>query len=135
MIAHVKQLVLDKWVGPSCEEGRLVSPALDDVRQAVESLDAKNRTIVSLCGSDGRSSLTIGGGNGSYVVYMSVGEDEFWNLVNRDRGFGIFMLNAGGQEGDFPERQILDLAAALRAATTFFETGGRDNSLCWELQE
>jgi hypothetical protein len=97
-------------------------------------MDAKTRTLISLYGLDG-SYLAVGGGAGKYVVYISTVEEEFWNLLKQhSEKNGIVMLNAGGQDGDYPSRQVVDKESALRAAKTFFRTGNRDASLSWEKQ-
>ena len=135
MIPYVNRMVADKWTGVLCYEDETLTPTADDVNQAVQALDAKTRTLVSLYGRDG-AHLTIGGGTGQYVVYASSSDEQLWNLV-ADTGeaqSGVVMLNAGGQEGDFPARQVIAKPQALQAAQTFLQTGALDSSLRWERQ-
>jgi hypothetical protein len=41
----------------------------------------------------------------------------------------------GGQDGDYPARQVVDKNVTVKAAESFFFKGERDPSLHWELQK
>ena len=117
-----------------CNDEEIDAPTIDDLDRIIEALDAKIRTMVSLYGQDG-SFLSIGGGEGQYVVYVSLPDEQLWNLLsNQENRKGVVLLNAGGQEGDFPCRQVVDKPRALRAARTFFIKGQLDTALQWERQ-
>lgn len=134
MTNFVDRIVADRWRGVHCDEHETRSPSIADVYLAIEALDAQTRTIVSLRGQKG-SYLSIGGGRGSYVVYVSTSEGQFWNLLStRIDDKELIRLNAGGQEGDFSARQVVDKDRALKAAGTFFRSGGLDADLLWEQQ-
>jgi hypothetical protein len=61
--------------------------------------------------------------------------DSFWNLLSKSNNTEeSVLLNAGGQEGDFPMRKIVHVQTALTAAHTFLETGALDSKLRWEQQ-
>ena len=128
----VDRVVADKWAGVLCDEVEIQAPTLEDVLRAIAALDAATHTMVSLFGSE--SCLCIGGGAGQYVAYASLPDGRLWNLLldNEERK-EVVLLNAGGQEGDFPGRQVVDKLRVLHAARTFFETGALDTSLRWEV--
>jgi len=130
----IDRVVADRWAGVLCDEDEIQTPTLDDVLRLIAALDAKTHTMVTLFGSD-NSYLCIGGGSGRYVVYASTPDEQLWNLLlDSDDRKGMVLLNAGGQEGDFPVRQVLDKSHVLHAARTFFETGALDAALRWEKQ-
>ncbi|HEY4243555.1 MAG TPA: Imm1 family immunity protein [Kofleriaceae bacterium] len=123
----------DRWHGVLNDCWRVDSPSWDDVDAAIGRLDGKSYTIVTLQGP-GEQHLTVGGGDGQYVVYGTFDNNEFWNLLNpKDEG-GTALLNAGGQEGDYPARQIVDRENARAAARTFLEKLQLEPSLRWENQ-
>ncbi|WP_431045594.1 Imm1 family immunity protein [Roseateles sp. L2-2] len=64
-------------------------------------------------------------------------DGQSWNLVDdsKDHVHEVVLLNAGGQEGDFPLRQVIDQLQTLQAAQTFLRTGELDAFLNWEQQE
>lgn len=130
----VSRLITDEWSGLVCKEveGRL--PSWEAVEGAVRALDAKVKTILSLY-KDEDSYITVGGGAGRYVVYVSEAQ-EIWNLLcNSGTDLkGKVVLCIGGQDGDFPARQVVNLPAALAAIRTFFHAGKIDPLLPWERQ-
>lgn len=124
----------DHWHGVTCDEICIESPQEPDVTRSIEALDAASRTTLTLDRAE--ASITVGGGRGRYVVFVTVGDDEeFWNLLSEVDATGIVVINIGGQEGDFPARQVVDHEKATRAALCFLESGRRDPTLTWELQK
>lgn len=113
-------------------EPRGSSPvALDDVAKAIAMLDGVSRTLVTLEVDDDHH-MGIGGGHEQYVVYMTVDNLSFKNLVRADAEGPLVTLMCGGQEGEYPARQCVDQATATRAAQTFAETGQPDVALKWD---
>lgn len=130
----VDRIVADRWTGVLCEEDEVFSPSIDDLDCVIEALDCKIRTLVSLYGQND-TYLCVGGGGGQYVAYASTSDGQLWNLLsNKSDCMDVVLLNAGGQEGDFPARQVVDKQQVLRAARTFLEIGKLDSSLQWEKQ-
>jgi hypothetical protein len=135
---HVGQAELllrtDHWHGVTCDEICIESPQDADVTRSIEALNATSRTTLTLDRAE--ASISVGGGQGRYVVFVTVGDDEeFWNLLSEADATGVIMINIGGQEGDFPARQVVDHEKATRAALCFLESGRRDPTLPWELQK
>lgn len=124
----------DLWHGVMCDEFCIESPTETDVMQSIEALDAETKTMLTLVRKD--ASISVGGGRGRYVVFVAVGDDEqFWNLLADSAKTGAVLINIGGQEGDYPARQVVDEEQATRAALCFLESGRRDPALTWELQD
>lgn len=116
MSAFAIRLVSDKWAGVFCEEEEVELPT------------------ITLSGRDD-AYLCIGGGRGRYVVYAWKADGTLWNLLShKGRNGGKVMLNVGGQEGDYPMRQVVDMKAVQQAAEPSFKTGEMDSSLLWEQQ-
>jgi hypothetical protein len=124
----------DCWEGVFTRDWDLPDAVFTDVERALERLDARRWTTLSIGGPD-ELHLMIGGGAGQYVIYAgSAGEEELWNLVSAKPEEAVVMLTIGGQEGDYPARQVVGLEEARTAARTFFLTGALDLSLRWERQ-
>ncbi|MDC3982186.1 Imm1 family immunity protein [Polyangium jinanense] len=123
----------DKWHGVLNDEWHVDRPSWDDVDKAIRRLDAKTYTIVTVQGP-GEQHLAIGGGSGRYIVYATFDNCEFWNLLSTDSTNGMVLLNAGGQEGDYPAAQIVDQEQARTAARTFLLDLRLEPSLRWERQ-
>ena len=131
---YVNQIAADRWSGVLTDDDVIVSPTLDDLHRVIGALDANIRTSVFLKGDNG-AYLAIGGGTGKYIVYASPSDQQFWNLIaNRPDENGIVSLAVGGQDGDYPARQVVDKNIAIMAAESFFLKGERDPSFHWELQ-
>lgn len=123
----------DLWDGVTCDEFLIESPTEAEVRQAIDALDAQTRTALTLDREE--ASLTVGGGHGHYVVFVTVGDDqEFWNLISEPAESDVIMINIGGQEGDYPARHVVDKEHATCAAICFLKSGRRDATQTWELQ-
>jgi hypothetical protein len=123
----------DRWRGMLNDEWHVDQPSWDEAEDAIRRLDASTYTIVMI-ESIGEQHLAVGGGAGRYVVYATFDNYDFWNLLGDGGAGGRTLLNAGGQDGDYPVRQIVDLEQACRAARTFFLGLRLDPSLWWEKQ-
>jgi len=124
-------MACDKWDGVLSHEEEFDNPSQGDFDRALDNMDARIHTMVTLQTEDQRQ-MIIGGGAGQYVVCATFGKDEFWSLLRPEPGESIVMLNAGGQEGDYPERQVVDKERARRAAHAFLVTRELDPALLWE---
>ena len=104
---------------------------LDDLDHALQRLDGNTHTLVILEG-EGEAHLAVGGGGGRYVVYATFDNVAFWNLVDPGATTGSLIVNAGGQEGDYAVRQVVDLTHARAAAHGFFSRRELDPDQMWE---
>jgi hypothetical protein len=117
-------------INQECEPRR-IEPSSDDVVRAVQALDGRTRTLVILEVSDDHH-MGIGGGGGGYIVYMTVDNQTFKNLVIAGKTGPKISLICGGQEGEFAAKQCVDLPTAQRAAEAFANDGQADPTLNWE---
>lgn len=123
----------DQWIGVYNQEWQHESPSSNAFSGALRNLDALKHTMLTIHAND-EAHLTIAGGNGRYVVYATFDNEEFWNLLGTDTSTEMVMLNAGGQEGDFPARQVVDLNQAMSAGLAFLGSRQLDSSQGWERQ-
>ena len=121
----------DRWNGALSQEWQTDNPSAADFEQALLRLDAKEYTMMTVAGDD-ETHLTIGGGGGRYVVYATFDNENFWNLMRRDPIDGTVLLNAGGQEGDFPAARVVGLEQARAAGRVFLDYRQLDPSQEWE---
>jgi hypothetical protein len=132
MYQFVTTAVADQWTGIDCKEEVMSEPSFLELKPWIDRLDARTWTMISISSRSG-STLTIGGGSGQYVVIMAPKEEEFWNLIRpASENEGDVRINIGGQEGEYPGRQVVDYPEALRATETFVSTGEMDPTLDWE---
>lgn len=123
----------DCWEGVLDHKWHLEAALPTDLDRALEQLDGETFTLLTI-GGDGEQHMGIGGGKGRYVVYATFDNEEFWNLLCAQPREGVIFLTAGGQEGDFPARQVVDLEQARAAAQTFLLHGQLDQGQRWEKQ-
>ena len=123
----------DHWEGLLNHEWRIDRASPPDLERALDRLDARTYTMVTIQG-DGEQHLTIGGGAGQYVVYATFDNEAFWNLLRPQPATGTVLLNAGGQEGDFPAAQVVSKEQARVAGLTFLRAGSLDPTQQWQKQ-
>lgn len=111
------------------------NPAWDDVRAAIQSLDASQRRSSVVIEAADESLMLIGGGMRRLhvqITYPPGTQPEILVLVDPSRGAEPEGLIVDGIETPLPARLIVDEATALRAALGFFENGVVDPALTWE---
>lgn len=134
MSKFAENLVRDLWDGLHCKCEETANPSICEVVEAIDALDADQRTMITLFGPNGEH-LVVGGGNGQYVCFISTSDDELWNLKDEHAVCeNPVLLNVGGQQGDYLPKNVVDRDMIVQAATEFFDGGRRANSLGWERQ-
>jgi hypothetical protein len=123
----------DRWDGVLNHEWHTDHASDSDLEEALLRLDAQVYTMLTIQGDDD-THLTIGGGAGRYVVYATFDNEAFWNLVRPQSAEGIVLLNAGGQEGDFPAGQVVGIEQARAAGCVFLHSRKLDPSQTWQKQ-
>lgn len=123
----------DRWDGLENEEWRIENPSRADLEQALLRLDGRVFTMVIVAGL-GEKHLSVGGGDGRYVVYATFDNLDFWNLLRPKALEEVVLVNCGGQEGEFPAKQVVSIDQAKAAGITFLELGELDPSQLWEKQ-
>ena len=105
-----------------------------EIETAIRELDGHRRTLVTL-ETDGETHMSIGGGAGKYLVYVTFDNENFSYLINPTKSGNAETLVVGGQEGIYPEKWCVDLTIALKAAKSFAALGSIDKSVIWERDE
>jgi hypothetical protein len=132
---HASRISVHSWEGAQRHDDVVEQPDVGAVETAIRRLDG-DRTSEVCIEADDESYLILGGGAGRYVGFVSRSEDEMHDLITpTGSGEPRIELCAGGQIGFFAERQLVDLATALRAARTFAERGELEPSVTWELHQ
>jgi hypothetical protein len=106
-----------------------------EIAQAIQELDGKSKTLVTL-ETDNETHLTIGGGAGKYVVYLTFDNETFYYLSDPTHKDQEVSLIVGGQEGFYPAKLCINnLDIVLQAAETFAKYGTIEKSLTWETDQ
>lgn len=129
------EIHIDKWEG-NVDNGSSFILNNDSVEPYLNLLDGKLRTQILIIRLDRKNSLLIGGGNGTYVVTFTVGNDEdFYNLIDGTKnGDREIELVTGGQAGFFLDKYCLDFNTVVAAADYYILHGKRNPTLDWEKQ-
>ena len=111
-------------------EGCIIeNPTWQQTEAAIDELDGKTRTLVTL-GIDEDTYMSIGGGEGGkYIVTVTFDNIEFYNLVDRARSSATEKQVVGGQLGTYPATICVSLQTALLAAKTFAESGKLEGTI------
>ena len=135
----IEQLTVNVWIGRGVTREEIARPSWDQVEAAIRALNERERNDIYLTPSacDLETYLSVGGGDGRYLVTGSINNERFPTVATGPRlgsaREATEELVSGGQMGDYPCRWILDLATALRAIRSFYDTsefGGSD--VIWE---
>lgn len=124
----------DRWDVDYSFEWRDEDATRNEFESALGRLDAKTYTMLTIQ-AEGEAHLTIAGGNGQYMVYATFDNEDFWNLIRSEEVSGTVILNAGGQEGDYPARQVVSMSEAHAAGLFFLNSCRIDFSHNWEKQQ
>ena len=125
------ELLYDKRISVYNKGGKIQVNTFDKIKNILDRMDQKVYTEV-IIGNDNEY-LSIGGGNGNYIVFYTINE-KYYNLLNKNcmNIFDEIDLVAGGQEGCFPQRQIVNYDLMIQACEYYFINNGMDNNLIWE---
>jgi hypothetical protein len=132
-VVNVRRILGDHWEGVLNREWSIDEASSADLDRALDQLDALTYTMVTIQ-ADGERHLTIGGGAGQYVVYATFDNEEFWNLLRSQPTVGTVLLNAGGQQGDFPTAHVVDKEQARAAGRAFLDACHLDPTQQWQKQ-
>jgi hypothetical protein len=101
------------------------------VKKLLDRMDQETYTEIVI--ENKNTSLTIGGGNGNYIVFYTI-DEYFYNLINNNciNETEELPLVAGGQEGIFPKRQIVNYDLMIEACENYYRKNEMDQNLTWE---
>ena len=123
----------DRLDGVLNHEWSVDKPSLDGLNSALDRLDGTTYTTLIVDGN-GKEHMTIGGGNGRYIVYWTADDLQFKTLLRPHAEQATVVLSVGGKKGDYPARHVVDLAQARAAASFFFLHRQLDPDLTWETE-
>jgi len=111
-------------------EQRIDNPSVDQIEQAVRSLNGKLRSCLGLS-IDEDHYLAIGGGGALYIVQFF---PDMFRLINPDvpANSNRQICLVVDQRGWFSEKECVPLNLALQAARHYALTGQMDKDLSWE---
>jgi len=135
MTDTIRTIFGDRWDDLRCEEWSISAASIADFDSALNRLDGRRHTLLTIVGEREDAHLAIGGGAGQYVVYVTPDNDEFWNVVSEREDDEVVLLVAGGQEGDYPARQVVDRETARAAGHAYLRDFSREPSVSWEKQK
>jgi hypothetical protein len=130
----IDRLTVCDWSGRGKQDTVIDRPTWGDIEASIRALNNRNPNDLYLHPDalNSETYLCIGGGAGQYVASGSIDNECFPTLVD-------FQLPAeprvtlvvGGQRSAFPGNYILDLESVLRAARSFYTTGGFGSDVEW----
>ena len=108
------------------------SPTLDDIAEALASLDQSRHTELTVIDGSG-AYIAVGGGRGRYHVYMGAHDhDDRIILQNTATAAGEEIdLVVYGRLGQYDARDVVDLDAAAEAVREFLRSGRPHPDLTW----
>jgi hypothetical protein len=122
-------MYVQRLTGPA--ESQILEPTWAQVDEAIRALNGQDKSMVMLDAGLEVPHMCIGGGDGRYIAYVTYDNLVFFNLTDPSLDDSMCSLIAGGQRGDYPGRQCVDLPLVLRAAQTFAKSGKHEPSLRW----
>lgn len=123
--------IADEWSGVNSRESTFKDATWADVARLIKRLDACKYSIVNLK-IDDDNHLTVGGGNGRFIVTVTLDGNRFFDLVRAaPTDTSIIRLNVGGQEGEYPADQIVDEDTAVACAMTYLKSSTMDERFTW----
>lgn len=112
-------------------EREMAQASPEDVTACVGALNGVSKTLVTIYRGDGH--LAVGGAaTTGTIVYCTLDNEVFWQLVGDPDAEGAVAVCAGGQEGEYPSRFLVPVERAIEAANEFAATGARPLRGTWE---
>jgi hypothetical protein len=124
-------MTTEKWVDNQNEADLIENPSWNQIETAIRELDGEKHTLVTL-GINEDIYMSIGGGENKYIVTATSDNLNFYVLIDATKSQQVETLVVGGQKGNYPANQCVDLLRCLLAARTFTELGKLDSLLIWE---
>ena len=129
----VRFMSADHWQDGTNHGVRISNPSWDQVREAIQALDGKHKTMVGITDKEGSDHfmLIAGQWNGRCLVNATKDNLNFFSLTDPAGSSNKRTLYVGGQDGEYEERKCVPLAWVLEAAEHFFETGELKPTMNW----
>lgn len=131
---HIISMERDEWKGDKYIINKLMSPTIHEIKSSIYDLDQSNRTMI-ICNFSDESFFCVGGGANKYICYYCSKDEELWNLIDRKKNKEKKInLNSGGQEGEYPENQIINYDFLINEVELLYNNGFKIKPY-WFLQE
>ena len=130
--AGTLRLEIDIRDGDRAEVSIVATPSLDDIAEALASLDQSRHTELTVIDSSG-SYIAVGGGRGHYLVYMGA-HDHDDRIVLQNPGAADadeIELVVYGRPGRYAAHDVVDLDAAADAVHEFVRSGRPHPDRTW----
>lgn len=101
------------------------------IEELIRQLNGEDKSLLTLNRGDEVPHMSIGGGGGQYVAYVTFDNVQFYTVTIPDNADDKILMFVGGQMGEYQQKQCSDLSTVLRAAKTFAEKGELDPSVNW----
>jgi hypothetical protein len=118
-----------RWRGIQLDETVETTPRWASIERSLDRLDGKTFTLVSLEGDDG-SVLYIGGSSAGAVLTWSKGECHLF--ASNGESARKLLVVAGGQAGEFAERNVLPIEIAKAISKGYFDSTEVTELARWE---
>ncbi|MEX2492613.1 MAG: Imm1 family immunity protein [Nitrospirales bacterium] len=128
----VVEMFADAWEGIEQSGAILLNPSWEDIDAAIRKLNGETYTIVRLQGKDEAHMVIGGGAHGRYIMYATLNNEDFFNLVSDDKAIGSVLLCIGGREENLPMETVVDFVLVFKAVGTFVELGELESTLQWK---
>ena len=130
----ISKFSVEDWQGNQNKGSVQVAKNWQQIQEAIEQLDGRRRTLVTL-ETGGEAHMAIGGGATQYFIYLTFDNEEFYYVVNLTGLDVEERLIVGGQEGIYPSKFCVGKDIAMKVAKTFAELGVMDKSMTWQQDE
>jgi hypothetical protein len=127
----ITKISVEDWIDNQNKGCEIKASIWSEIELAIKSLDGQTKTLVTL-ETDGETHMSIGGGQGKYVVYATFDNEVFYSLIDPSKSDQHESIVVGGQKGLYPAKSFVDLETVLQSAQKFAEFGEMLNSVVWE---
>ena len=121
------ELFYDKRISVYNKGRKITVKTFKQIKKYLDRMDQNKYTEVVF------GNISIGGGNGEYVVVFN-NDSDYYSLINKNclNETEEKKLVVGGQKGIFQKRQIIDYNLMINACEYYYKNNGMDEELIWE---
>ncbi len=95
------------------------NPTLSEVHEALDKLDQKRHTLLSL--EKENETLLVGGGPDKFIILNVSSKSRSLLREGNSKSFDTITLCVGGQNGDYPENMVIYPSQAKEILLAFVE--------------
>jgi hypothetical protein len=125
------KLISDFWVEGKNKETVIDDPSFTAITDAINALDGRNRTMISLTHSDKSCLLAAGPCNDGYLINATLDNTDFFSPKNSDSAPAQVSCFIGGQDGVYRADQFVAKEVAERAVGCFYKNVDLSPDIDW----